>query len=118
MQDALASLGRSVTSGTWVVAGPFETERVILEPLGPPSPAADPRTTTPCGQVGRDVDAPDDEARPLSADFAFANGSPVTSGTAIGFAPRETLIVTVEPLTTLSPAAGCWAVTVSCCAPE
>ena len=43
---------------------------------------------------------------PSSADFAFAYGWPVTSGTGTGFAPRETLMRTVVPLITRSPGGG------------
>ena len=55
---------------------------------------------------------------PFSADSAFANGWPVTSGTGTGFAPRETLMRTSEPFFTCSPGAGCWPVIVSGCSFE
>ena len=72
-------------------------------------------TTTPCAWSDWISTRETVKPWPSSADFAFANGSPVTSGTCTGFAPRETLIRTVVPFGTRSPACGCCAVTVSAC---
>ena len=111
---------RFVTSGTWEVAGPFETVRTIRVPFGAAVPCGGSiEITTPCGCWSEAASMrPTVKPSPIRADWAFAYGSPVTSGMTIGLAPRETLIVTVEPLSTLSPAAGSCPVTVSCCSLE
>ena len=62
-------------------------------------------TTTPCAWSDWMSTRDDGEALALRAPTcAFANGSPVTSGTGTGFAPRETLMRTFVPFGT--PVAG------------
>ena len=103
-----------VTSGTWVVAGPFETESVIFVPRGTLVPCCGlSATTVPLAMSDWMSSRPTVKPWPSSADFAFAYGCPVTSGTGTGFAPRETLMRTFEPLTTRSPGDGNSPVTVS-----
>src|SRR5213075_390069 len=101
-----------VTSGTCVAAGPFDTESVIVDPLDTLVPACGvSETTTPCAESDSTSTRCTTKPAPWSADLALAYGCCVTSGTAIGFAPRETLMWTTVPLMTLSPACGCCAVT-------
>ena len=117
--DSAADWLIPVTSGTWVVAGPFETESVIFVPRGTSVPAGGvSAATTPCGRSDWTSVRPTWKPWPSSIDFAFAYGWPVTSGTGTGFAPRETLMWTTVPLITESPACGCCAVTVSGCLSE
>src|SRR5581483_6739462 len=103
-----------VTSGTCVVAGPFETDSVIFVPLDTWLPGGGSElTTTPGARSDWMSTRETTKPWPSSADFAFAYGCPVTSGTGIGLAPRETLMRTCVPFTTLSPGDGNWPVTVS-----
>ncbi len=83
-----------VTSGTWVVVGPFETVSVTREPCGAAVPCRrvlDDTITRRCWSEATSTLATV-KPRPFSADWAFAYGSPVTSGIVTGFAPRETLM--------------------------
>ena len=110
-----------VTSGICDVAGPLDTESVIFEPLATLGPLRRVhRYDHALGLlVGLHVDPRDREALAAQNGLRLAGrATPVTSGSVTGFGPRETLIVTVLPFFTWSPAAGFCPVTVSSCCPE
>src|SRR5581483_6216138 len=93
--DSAADCVCVVTSGTCVVAGPFETDSVIFVPLDTWLPGGGSElTTTPGARSDWMSTRETTKPWPSSADFAFAYGCPVTSGTGIGLAPRETLMRT------------------------
>src|SRR5215208_5970770 len=108
-----------VTSGTCEVDGPFETWSVTFVPAGTGVPATGCwATTMPFGSSESTSTRSTLNPAPLSAPNAFAYGWPTTFVTGTGFGPRETLIRTVDPRSTRSPAAGNWPITVSSFAVE
>ena len=76
-------------------------------------------TTAPAGTVELETCSTTTvKPAPVSVETALSLVCPVTSGTAtaaglaVGLGPFETVTATAEPLSTFSPAAGAWPVTV------
>src|SRR5512133_3435813 len=104
-----------VVVATVVVEGvPVETLSVTVEPLSTSLPAGGFwATTVPAGLEEPTLCSTDFNPTPVSAFTAEPCVWPTTCGTTTGFAPLETVSVTVLPLTAVTPAAGDCVMTMS-----
>src|SRR5262249_61365816 len=102
LADVSSSL---VTSGTVDSFGPFETLSVIVE-LGAAVPVGCWSMTVSFGWLLSTFLRATAKPAFCSVALAWSNRRPTTYGTPTGFGPLDTLICTLEPLSTIVPACG------------
>ena len=108
-----------MTSGTADVFGPFETDRVTVDPGTTELPDCGLWVTT-VSAGWFDSTSLRATANPAacSCELAVAKLEPTTFGTATGCGPFETCSVTSDPWSTDAPAVGVWPITVPVCLSE